>query len=477
MKFEYSSSPALLLIGAMAVSAQGLDWPQWLGPDRNGVCPDKVALSESWPASGPRLLWVSEKIATAGPPGGYGSPVVADGRVFLYVNEKCVRPTPERRLTETGGNSVVEGSYVRPRYGLALDTATREWGIVELHDMEGGLRSLGWVSADKLPPAAILKAVEQARLSDERAKAANPKKREAFVNRWLKGHLSAEDSKNFGAYCADRLYQGKAAFAPDDLSKLTPVKDKLFASQAEFDQALDQLGITPELRQAVVKAAVVDTKKVGKDVVYCFSAADGKTLWRKEYDNLPGVLDFHYASSSTPCVAGGRCFAAGSDGALYCLDVKDGRELWVVKEGKGIQHSSPLVVDGLVIQTSAGGAIAVHVEDGKLAWKQPKITEMFSSPTLWASAGMKYVLCCNAGQNLTCMDLATGDPLWSVPHNGWSTPAIAGDMMVLERGNELDAYRLSPAKPEKLWTVHSGNSVMATIYNGCVYRYTPGGLM
>ena len=52
------------------------DWPQYLGPDRNSISPEK-GLLRSWPENGPEVLWtVSVGI-------GFGGPVVKDGKVYL----------------------------------------------------------------------------------------------------------------------------------------------------------------------------------------------------------------------------------------------------------------------------------------------------------------------------------------------------------------------------------------------------------
>lgn len=56
------------------VNAQ--DWPQFLGPERNSISPQKNLL-RSWPASGPEVLW------TVNVGIGYGGPVVKDGKVYL----------------------------------------------------------------------------------------------------------------------------------------------------------------------------------------------------------------------------------------------------------------------------------------------------------------------------------------------------------------------------------------------------------
>jgi outer membrane protein assembly factor BamB len=61
---------SLLLLGA--------DWPQWLGPQRNGASPETGLLMD-WPKEGPKVLW---KV-----PGGdgYSSIAVAGGRAFTLV--------------------------------------------------------------------------------------------------------------------------------------------------------------------------------------------------------------------------------------------------------------------------------------------------------------------------------------------------------------------------------------------------------
>lgn len=56
------------------------DWTQWRGPKRDGISRE-TGLLKSWPAAGPPLIW---QVADAG--SGYGTPAVADGRLFLQSN-------------------------------------------------------------------------------------------------------------------------------------------------------------------------------------------------------------------------------------------------------------------------------------------------------------------------------------------------------------------------------------------------------
>jgi hypothetical protein len=62
---------------AIAVQASARDWPQFLGPERNGIYRGP-ALSEAWGAQGPRVVW-RKQVGQ-----GFSGPVVAQGRVILF---------------------------------------------------------------------------------------------------------------------------------------------------------------------------------------------------------------------------------------------------------------------------------------------------------------------------------------------------------------------------------------------------------
>ncbi|HWQ93229.1 MAG TPA: serine/threonine protein kinase, partial [Clostridia bacterium] len=44
------------LLCACAQQADAADWPQWRGPDRDGVSKE-TGLLQQWPAGGPTLAW------------------------------------------------------------------------------------------------------------------------------------------------------------------------------------------------------------------------------------------------------------------------------------------------------------------------------------------------------------------------------------------------------------------------------------
>lgn len=64
---------AALLVSATLCAGE---WPQFLGPDRDGV--SKETISGSWPAAGPRVIWKQDVGV------GFSAPVVSAGRLVIF---------------------------------------------------------------------------------------------------------------------------------------------------------------------------------------------------------------------------------------------------------------------------------------------------------------------------------------------------------------------------------------------------------
>jgi outer membrane protein assembly factor BamB len=75
-------SVALLAISlSITVVSHAGDWPQWRGPNRNGISQETGLLKE-WPKDGPKLLWQQKNIGS-----GYSTPAVVGDRIYLLSNE------------------------------------------------------------------------------------------------------------------------------------------------------------------------------------------------------------------------------------------------------------------------------------------------------------------------------------------------------------------------------------------------------
>ncbi|MCW5553326.1 MAG: PQQ-like beta-propeller repeat protein [Verrucomicrobiae bacterium] len=79
-----STHPALVFAFTFSLFANLLpaaDWPQWRGPNRNGLSAER-GLLKAWPKDGPRLLWQAKDIGS-----GYSTPSVVGERLYLCSNE------------------------------------------------------------------------------------------------------------------------------------------------------------------------------------------------------------------------------------------------------------------------------------------------------------------------------------------------------------------------------------------------------
>jgi outer membrane protein assembly factor BamB len=74
-------TPTCLLLFAASLAAPARDikphdWPQWRGPNRDGVSTE-TGLLQSWPPGGPPLVWTAKNLGL-----GFGTPSVAGGSVY-----------------------------------------------------------------------------------------------------------------------------------------------------------------------------------------------------------------------------------------------------------------------------------------------------------------------------------------------------------------------------------------------------------
>src|SRR4051812_13191075 len=67
---------SLALVSSWTGFGARADWPQWRGPHRDGISPDKGLLGE-WPDGGPPLAWKAQGIGH-----GFSSVSIAGSKIF-----------------------------------------------------------------------------------------------------------------------------------------------------------------------------------------------------------------------------------------------------------------------------------------------------------------------------------------------------------------------------------------------------------
>lgn len=412
-----------LLTAAPLAAEEGASWPEWRGPNRDGIVPRGPGLASRWPEDGPPKVWHTEGLPSGGD-GGYGSPVVAGGRVYLYVNWRYRVPLATRKLSDSS------------------------------------LRRLGWIS--EKPPENLQVAVEQARMSAER-RAARDQDLHTWVSAWIDGHLDETQMKRFGSFIRTRLMEGEKAIPLDTLGELATMREHVFPDQAALDRWFEGHGITGDLRTRILSTIPTEETKT-KDVVVCLDAATGRTHWRTESPGSGG------GASSTICVARGRCYGITSTREAFCLDAQTGREIWKARCGGG--HSSFLVEDGLAV-VLADPLTAFDAATGAIVWTQPKVRGQENSAVRWKSGGATYLIC-NTPGDVACVDLKSGEVRWTAEGGGPSTAAVAENhMAILTNKDEagLIGYRISPERAERLWGIPrvTDRGSSPVIHDGHVY--------
>jgi outer membrane protein assembly factor BamB len=122
-------------------AARGADWPQWRGPERNGISQETGLLKE-WPKEGPQLNWQVKDLGD-----GYSTPSVVGDRLYLIANKgmqeeslhalgvKDGKTVWSRKLGKVGVNR-------GPQYPGARSTPTVDGDMIYALGSDGDLACL-----------------------------------------------------------------------------------------------------------------------------------------------------------------------------------------------------------------------------------------------------------------------------------------------------------------------------------------------
>jgi outer membrane protein assembly factor BamB len=134
--------PAASLLVLSAGLAFAADWPQWRGPNRDGISKETGLLKE-WPKDGPKLLWQVKDLG-----GGYSTPSVVGQRIYVQTN-KGVADEFVKALDVKDGSPVwsirigkVGNPDQRPSYPAARSTPTVDGEVLYALGSDGDLACL-----------------------------------------------------------------------------------------------------------------------------------------------------------------------------------------------------------------------------------------------------------------------------------------------------------------------------------------------
>src|ERR1051325_881873 len=129
----------LALLALLLVPLGAEDWPQFLGPSRNGVY-HGTDLAATWPASGPAMVWKQDVGQ------GFSAPVVAQGKLILF-HRVGNRNLVQAMDAKTGQKLWATESTTAYRDDFGFDEGPRAAPVISgnriyTFDAEGNLQAL-----------------------------------------------------------------------------------------------------------------------------------------------------------------------------------------------------------------------------------------------------------------------------------------------------------------------------------------------
>lgn len=390
----------LILFGASHLAAQSGDWPQWRGPNRDGVSKE-AGLLKQWPADGPSLIWKATGAGT-----GYSSLAIAGGRIYTM------------------------GVRGEREYVIAFDVATGKELWATAHgerykdDRGDGPRGTPTVDGDRLY-----------------ALGGN-------------GDLSCIDTKTGRIVWAINLLQKFGGSNPNWGISESPlvIGDKVLVNaggpgasvialskkdgslvwksqsdEAGYSSAMPvQIGSTTQVVFFTAKRAVgVDLK-------------DGHLLW--EYAKPSNRT----ANVATPVVKGNRIFISsdyGTGGGV--VEIKpDGtaQEVYFTRDMKN-HHSSSILVGDYLYGFSSGILTAMKFDTGEVAWKDRSVGKgslVYADGNLYAFSENGVVGLIEASPTGYLEKGRFRIQQDSLPT--WTHPVIAGGRLYIRDQNTIYAY-------------------------------------
>jgi outer membrane protein assembly factor BamB len=367
-------------------------WPQFRGPNRDGISPETTSLARTWPPGQPRELWAIDVGE------GYAGAAVLNGRVYVMDYDRAKKQDALRCLSLADGREIWRYAYpvsVKRNHGMSrtvpavtdqlvvamgpkchvvcLDSATGElrWGL-DLVRQYGAtvppwyagqcpLIDNGAVILAPGGPDALLLAVES-QTGKVLWQTPNPRG-------WKMTHSSVMPMEFGGerryVYCANK---GVVAVSARDGSVLWETPDwKISIATVPSPLILDggRIFLTGGydagslMLQLVGRASVPASPNTSGTPEQVRARGDarppeaGRFVPRTVFKLAAGVFG---ATQHTPILHGNHLYGVRADGKFVCLTL-EGKPVWTSPSGQSFGLGSFIMADGLIFAMNDAGLL------------------------------------------------------------------------------------------------------------------------
>ena len=403
------SMGAILMTAAVAtVAGAGGDWPQWRGPNRDGVSAE-TGLLQQWPAGGPPVAWTISGLGK-----GYGSVAVAGDRLFVQGTE--------------GSSSVV--------FGLRRQDGGKVWsrplGRALDQDKGGGPRGTPTVDGDVL--FALTEAGDLACLRTADG---------TLV--WARNILADFGGRNPTWLISESpLVDGPHVIVTPGgrgagLAALDKKTGKTVWTTADVSETAGYSSVVAADVQGV-RTYITLTSEAAIGV----RAADGKLMWR----NTKAAYDT--ANITTPVLFGNKVFvtsAYNTGGVLLQLRTENGEvrgdEVYFTREMMN-HHGGVVFVNGYLYGFSNAILTCLEADTGKVRWRDRSV----GKGSLTYADGRLYVL--GEANTVGLVDASPAGyvergrfPIADQGWPSWAHPVVAGGRLYLRNQGVLAAHEIT----------------------------------
>jgi outer membrane protein assembly factor BamB len=428
------------------------DWPQWRGPNRDGISLDK-GLMKAWPEEGPKVAWEVDTVGV-----GYSSIAVKDGRIFTQGDLDGVEHIIA--LDVTNGKTLWA---IQPAAVLSLLNLRIESDLKNLdRDKDGvvseveALQRFGWdwnkfnkpIKDGDAKEIATGRSADLLKALDENKDGSLDYQESSLVFRNDFQRIDQSDRDADATEIAAKRTTAYFASLDKDTDKQISREeargtflDRMFGlfdvRDPKTNKGDNQLS-TEEIQTGLEKNdRGRDGVISGEELLAYYIAKKATGDNELTADELKAAIGGYRngmgdGPRGTPTVDGDKVYAEGGNGDLVCLEAETGKTVWHVNLSKefgggrpGWGYSeSPLIVGDMVIVTPGGNKgtlVALNKSNGELIWQSSEVTERahYASPVLAKINGVNTIVQF-ARQSVFGVNLVDGKPLWKYtsPANG-----------------------------------------------------------
>ena len=399
-----------LFVVSIALPALAIDWPQWRGPNRDGVNPEKNLL-ENWPADGPKLLWRASGVG-----GGFSSIAISEGVLYTIgdLKDACYlialdlqgKQIWKGRVGEPGGHrkypgprstpTVADGKvYVLGQQGdlVCFDIKTKKeaWRENIQNNFDGRMMS-GWKWSESP-------------LVDDGKVIVTPGGNE--------GALLALNTKNGEQVWRCKDFTDRAGYSSVIIREIGGVKqyiqltgDSVAGIEADSGKLLWKA--PRKGRTAVVSTPIFDKGSLFVTSAYnvgcngfkiSYEGGSFKAVQTYKHDGSAGMANHHGG-----VIRVGEYVYGSNGGRLSCIQLATGKVMW--NEGSAGKGAILVVDDKIILRTEKGPVSLVE-----LSSKAYKEISRFEQPD-------------------------------RTRHRAWSHPVVSNGILYLKDQDTLFAYDL-----------------------------------